>query len=119
MVAGMSSASKRNERFSQRRCGDGGGHRVGKGKKRAILRAALWGWQRACPRQEKETSDSVSGAAGIAAGTSSASERNKRFRERRCGDGGGHVVGKRKKRAIEHGVAGRAAGTSSARERNE
>jgi hypothetical protein len=74
MAAGIASARERDERFRERRCGDGSGHVVGKRKKRVI----------------------ESDAAGIA----SANERNERFHERRCGDGGGHVVGKRKKRVI-------------------
>jgi hypothetical protein len=98
-AAGIASANERNERFRERRCGDGGGHVVGKRKKRVIQsdaagiaastsspgerndryqRAALWGWQRACRQQAKETSDS----------------------ERRGGHRGGHIVGKRKNRAI-------------------
>jgi hypothetical protein len=100
MAAGMSSARERNERFGQLRTGDGGGHVLGKRSKRAIPRAALWGWRRALHPQEKETGDSASGAVGMAAGIASARERNERFCERRCGDGGGHCIGKRKKRAI-------------------
>jgi hypothetical protein len=88
MAASMSSARERDERFSERRGGDGGGHVVGKRRKRAIPRAALWGWRRACPPQEKETSGSGSGAVGMAAGMSSASDRNERFGERRGGAAG-------------------------------
>jgi hypothetical protein len=78
----MSSARQGNERFRERRCGDGAGHCVCKRKEAAIL------------------SDAAGIPAGIAAGNTSASEKNERFSERRCTDGGGHVVGKRKKRAI-------------------
>jgi hypothetical protein len=92
MAAAMSSARERNERFSERR----GGQDVAKRKKQAMQRAA----QRACRRQEKETSDSVSGTAGktlprernkhVASGaagkTSTATrERNARFSQRRTG----------------------------------
>jgi hypothetical protein len=79
-----------------------------------IPRVARWGWWQVSRRQEKETSDSEQrgvhrgghivgkrkkraiqcDAVGIAAGTPSASERNERFHERRCGDGSGHVIGK-------------------------
>jgi hypothetical protein len=119
MAAGIASAREKNERFRERRCGDVGGHVLGNRKKRAIPRAALRGWRRALRPQEKETSDSSSGAAGMAAGMSCATERNERFWERRCGDDGGHIVGKRKKRAIQNGTAGMAAGRTSATERNE
>jgi hypothetical protein len=83
MEAGIASASERDERFRQLRYGDGSGYLVGKRKKRAIPRAALRRWGRALRPQEKETSDSASGAMGMAAGMSLASERNERFRETR------------------------------------
>jgi hypothetical protein len=44
--------------------------------------------------QQNETSDSASGAVGMAAVIASASERNDRFRQRRGGYRGGHTVGK-------------------------
>jgi hypothetical protein len=116
-------------------------------------------WRRARRRHEKETNDSEQnvgnggghgggpgvgkrrkgviqhGVAVVAAGTSSARERNLRlstagrvWRRARCQQekettdserhGGGHGVGKRKKRMIQSGTSGMAAGTLSVRERN-
>jgi hypothetical protein len=84
-TAGVMSAGERYERFSERR----GGRGVGGRKERAIQRAA----RRARRRKERETSDLASGAVGV----SSAGERNKRFSERRGGQG----VEKSEKRAIQ------------------
>jgi hypothetical protein len=118
-TAGRASARERNELYSER----SGGQGIEKRKKRAIEREA----RRACRRQDKQTSDSASGAAGVlsagernsdsassAAGVSSARERNGRFSDRRGGRviggrkkqrfskrRGGQGVGKRKKRAIQ------------------
>jgi hypothetical protein len=92
----------KNKRYSERR----GERGVGRRKKRAMQRAARQAWrrrekeramQRAARRarrpQEKETSDSTSGGAGKRL----TGERNKRYSERRRGQG----VVKRNKRAIQ------------------
>jgi hypothetical protein len=128
---------KRTKRAKQRAARRARCHQA---KERAIQQAALWGR----PQQEKETSDSASGAAGKA----SARERNERCRERRGGEDigmrkkrtvqraarrGAQDVGKRRKRAIQRAArplrhqqeketsdaTSGAAGKTSARERNE
>jgi hypothetical protein len=86
-VAGKTSATERNERYSERR----GGQVVGKRKKRVIQRAS----RRASRRQKKETSDSASGTAG---------KPSARVTNERCCEGHSGLDGEMT--ALASGVAG-------------